>query len=172
MSVKFLVDSAADLTLQEAKELGVTHLPLKVLFGEEEYLDGVTLSHQAFYEKLAACDKLPTTSQASPAEFEKVFGELTANGDEVVAITVSSQLSGTYQSACIGADEFEGKVYVVDSMNVILGERLVLMRGLQLAQEGLSAKVIRLPEDVRNKFRGTLSRIVNDGATGLICLIL
>ena len=142
MSVKFLVDSAADLTLQEAKELGVTHLPLKVLFGEEEYLDGVTLSHQAFYEKLAAWDKLPTTSQASPAEFEKAFAELTADGDEVVAITVSSQLSGTYQSACIGADEFEGKVYVVDSMNVTLGERLVLMRGIQLAQTGLSAREI------------------------------
>ena len=142
MSVKFLVDSAADLTLHEAKELGVTHLPLKVLFGEEEYLDGVTLTHQAFYEKLAAWDKLPTTSQASPAEFEKVFDELTANGDEVVAIIVSSQLSGTYQSACIGADEFEGKVYVVASMNVTLGERLVLMRGIQLAQEGLSAKEI------------------------------
>ena len=142
MSVKFLVDSAADLTLEEAKALGVTHLPLKVLFGEEEYLDAVTLGYLEFYEKLAVCDKLPTTSQASPAEFEKVFEELTANGNEVVAITVSSQLSGTYQSACIGADEFEGKVYVVDSMNVTLGQRLVLMRGLQLANEGFSAKEI------------------------------
>ena len=142
MSVKFLVDSAADLTLREAETLGVTHLPLKVLFGQEEYLDGVTLDHQAFYEKLAACDKLPTTSQASPAEFERVFGEMTAGGDEVVAITVSSQLSGTYQSACIGAEEFDGKVFVVDSMNVTLGERLVLLRGLQLAGEGFSAREI------------------------------
>ena len=142
MSVKFVVDSAADLTLEEAKALGVAHLPLKVLFGEEEYLDAVTLGYQEFYEKLAACDKLPTTSQASPAEFEKVFGELTANGDEVVAITVSSGLSGTYQSACIGADDYAGKVYVVDSLNVTLGQRLVLMRGLQLAQDGLSAKEI------------------------------
>lgn len=154
MCVKFLVDSAADLTLDEAKQLGVTHLPLKVLFGEEEYLDGVTLGHQAFYEKLAVCDKLPTTSQASPAEFEKVFGELTANGDEVVAITISSQLSGTYQSACIGAEEFEGKVYVVDSMNVTLGQRLVLMRGLQLAKEGLSAKEIaRKLDEEKGKIR-------------------
>ena len=153
MSVKFLVDSAADLTLEEAKTLGVTHLPLKVLFGEEEYLDAVTLGYLDFYEKLAACDKLPTTSQASPAEFEKVFGELTANGDEVVAITVSSQLSGTYQSACIGADEFEGKVYVVDSMNVTLGERLVLMRGLQLAQQGLSAREIA---DKLNEEKGSI----------------
>ena len=142
MSVKFVVDSAADLTLEEARALGVTHLPLKVLFGEEEYLDGVTLGYLEFYEKLAACDKLPTTSQASPAEFEKVFRELTENGDEVVMVTVSSQLSGTYQSACIGAEEFEGKVHVVDSMNVTLGERLVLMRGLQLAGEGLSAGAI------------------------------
>ena len=142
MSVKFVVDSAADLTLEEARTLGVTHLPLKVLFGEEEYLDAVTLGYLEFYEKLASCDKLPTTSQASPAEFEKVFEELTANGDEVVAITVSSQLSGTYQSACIGAEDFEGKVYVVDSLNVTLGERLVLMRGLQLAKEGLGAREI------------------------------
>ena len=142
MSVKFVVDSAADLTLEEAKALGVTHLPLKVLFGEEEYLDAVTLGYLEFYEKLAACDKLPTTSQASPAEFEKIFRELTENGDEVVMVTVSSRLSGTYQSACIGADEFEGKVFVVDSMNVTLGERVVLMRGLQLAQEGLTAQEI------------------------------
>ena len=154
MSVKFVVDSAADLTLEEAKQLGVTHLPLKVLFGEEEYLDAVTLGYLEFYEKLAACDALPTTSQASPAEFEKVYRELTENGDEVVMVTVSSQLSGTYQSACIGADEFEGKVYVVDSMNVTLGQRLVLLRGLQLAEQGMSAKEIaRTLDEEKGKIR-------------------
>ena len=154
MSVKFVVDSAADLTLEEARELGVTHLPLKVLFDGEEYLDGVTLRHQEFYEKLAACGKLPTTSQASPAEFEKVYRDLTENGDEVVVVTVSSQLSGTYQSACIGADEFEGRVHVVDSMNVTLGERLVLLRGLQLARQGLGAgEIARILDEEKGKIR-------------------
>ena len=142
MAVKFVIDSAADVLPAEAQALGVAHLPLTVTFGTETFEDAVNLSHAEFYEKLVASKDLPTTSQVPPAVFGACFEKLTANGDEVVAITMSSRLSGTYQSAMIAADDFDGKVFVVDSLNATIGERILLMRGLELAQAGKSAAEI------------------------------
>ena len=139
--VKFIIDSAADVLPCECERLGVTHVPLKVLFGSAEYRDGVDLTHEAFYEKLAESDVLPTTSQVSPAEFADALQPLVAAGHEVVVITLSGKLSGTYQSACIAAADFEG-VYVVDSLSVSLGERILLQRGLVLAEGGMDAAQI------------------------------
>lgn len=139
MAVKFIIDSAADIIPSECEKLGVTHLPLKVLFGEEEFADSVTLSHEEFYEKLTTNPNHPTTSQISPAEFEDAYERLTAGGDEVVVITLSSKLSGTYQSAVIASEDYEGKVFVVDSLNATVGERTLLLYGVRLAAEGLSA---------------------------------
>ena len=142
MGVKFVIDSASDVLPEEARALGVAHLPLKVIFGQEEYSDAVDLSHGEFYEKLAASQDLPTTSQVTPAAFADCFKKLTANGDSVVAITISSVLSGTYQSAVIAAEDYEGRVFVVDSLNATIGERVLLMRGLELAKQGMSAQEI------------------------------
>ena len=142
MAVKFIIDSAADVIPSECEVLGVTHLPLKVLFGEQEYADAVTLSHAEFYEKLTTDPNHPTTSQVSPAEFEAAYERLTANGDEVVVITISSKLSGTYQSAVIASEDYEGKVFVVDSLNATVGERALLRCGISLAAQGLSAAEI------------------------------
>ena len=149
MAVKFIIDSAADVIPSECEVLGVTHLPLKVLFGEQEYADSVTLSHAEFYEKLTTDPNHPTTSQVSPAEFEAAYERLTANGDELVVITLSSKLSGTYQSAVIACEDYEGKVFVVDSLNATVGERALLLHGLKLARQGLSAAQIaeKLDED-------------------------
>ncbi len=142
MAIKFVIDSASDVLPEEAKALGVAHLPLTVTFGTETYEDSVTLSHAEFYEKLTTSKELPTTSQVSPAVFGDCFEKLTANGDSVVVITLSSKLSGTYQSAMIAADDYEGQVFVVDSLNATIGERILLMRGLELAEQGLSAAEI------------------------------
>ncbi len=142
MSVKFIVDSASDVLPEEAKALGVTHIPLKVSFGEETYEDAVNLSHDKFYEKLASSKALPTTSQISPATFEDTYKKLTADGNTVVVITLSSELSGTYQSAMIAAQEYPEQVFVVDSLSATVGQRILLLRGLELAEEGLSAKEI------------------------------
>ena len=142
MAVKFIIDSAADVIPSECEVLGVTHLPLKVLFGEQEYADAVTLSHAEFYEKLTTDPNHPTTSQVSPAEFETAYERLTANGDEVVVITISSKLSGTYQSAVIASEDYEGKVFVVDSLNATVGERALLRCGISLAAQDLSAAEI------------------------------
>ena len=154
MAVKFIIDSAADIIPSECEVLGITHLPLKVLFGEEEFADSVTISHEEFYEKLTSNPNHPTTSQVSPAEFEAAYERVTANGDEAVVITISSKLSGTYQSAVIASEDYEGKVFVVDSLNATVGERALLLHGIRLAAEGLSAAEIAAKlDEVKTRIR-------------------
>jgi len=152
MAIQFIVDSASDILPEEAKKLGILHMPLKVLFGQTEYADAVDLTHQIFYEKLIESDILPTTCQIPPAEFEAAFRSVAERGDTAIVITVSGELSGTYQSACIAAAEFPGQVYVVDSRSVCIGERILILRGLELAKKGLSAAKIadRLEMEKRN----------------------
>ncbi|MBQ8320325.1 MAG: DegV family protein [Clostridia bacterium] len=142
MAVKILVDSAADIGAAEAEELGISMLPLIVGFGEEEYLDGVDLTPVQFFEKLIEDDVFPKTSQITPFRFEERFSKLTKSGDEVVAITISSKLSGTYAAAVTAAKNFEGKVFVVDSKNAAIGERLLVQYALRLQKQGLSAREI------------------------------
>ncbi len=134
--VKIVIDSASDISKTEAEKLGIVMLPMLISIGEEEYLDGETLLPAEFYEKLIESDVMPKTSQITPFRFEEVFEELTKNGDEVLAITISSKLSGTYAGAVQAAAKFGGKVRVVDSMNACIGERLLCQYALRLLAEG------------------------------------
>ena len=140
MSVKIVVDSSVDL-IPELKAQ-VKTVALSVLFDGQEYKDGVTIDPEKFYEMLAQSETLPTTSQPTPAAFEDAYRELVEAGHEVLVITVGSKLSGTYQSATIAADEFPGKVFVLDSRTVAIGSALLAMSALKLAEEGLSAQQI------------------------------
>ena len=155
MAVKFIIDSASDVMPSECKKLGVIHVPLSVCFGDKVYADAVELNHKKFYKMLTSGNEAhPTTSQASPAVFADVMEQVVQDGDTAVVITVSSRLSGTYQSACIAAADFEGKVIVVDSMSATLGQRLLLLYGIRLAQEGLDAATIKDRLDaVKDKIR-------------------
>jgi len=148
MSIKIIVDSTTDLT-DSIKER-VTIVPLTVCFGTEEYIDGVNLTHQKFYEKLIESDTLPTTSQASPAAFLDVFENCLMPGDSAVVITLSSKLSGTYQSAVIAAGEYEN-VYVVDSSSVAIGTAILTEFALNCLDRGLSAKEIAHALDEKKK---------------------
>ena len=123
MSVKIIVDSACDITQEKAKEMNIDVLPLKTMFGDEEFLDGVTLNHQEFFEKLIETGIMPTTSQLTPYEYGEKFKEIKEAGDTAVCITISSKLSGCYQSACVAAADYEDCITVVDSQNVSLGEQ-------------------------------------------------
>ena len=96
-------------------------------------------SHREFYEKLIESDELPVTSQIPPAVFEEAYQAAVKQGDEVIVITISSKLSGTYQSANIGAEDYQGKVHIVDSENASLGERILVEYALRLKDQGLSA---------------------------------
>lgn len=140
MGVKMIVDSTADLTPPVRSRVEV--VPLTIRFGEEEYTDGVTIDSHTFYEKLIESDVLPTTSQASPFDFEEKFRRAVEEGHQVVCIAVSSRLSGTYQSACIAAEEFPGKVFVVDSQTIALGSAILTDYALSLVDRGLDAETI------------------------------
>lgn len=142
MGVKILCDSASDISQEEAKQLGIIVLPLKTIWEGKEYQDGVTMLPKEFYEKLIETDGLPTTSQVTPYEFEEAFRKVLEEGDTAVCLTVSSKLSGTYQSAVIANDELENQVELVDTLNVSLGENILVRRAAELRDEGKTAKEI------------------------------
>lgn len=142
MAVRIITDSASDITREDVAAAGnpaLTVLPLSITFGNTTYEDGVNLSHQRFYELLVEGDDLPMTGQVNPYAFERAIGEARAAGDEVIAITLSGKLSGTNASANTAAASFDSGVYVVDSKNVTVGERVLVDYALRLVGEGLSA---------------------------------
>ena len=143
MSVKIFVDSGSDITEKEAQTLGFGFLPIEVRFGDEEYFDGVDMTADIFYDKLSSSNQFPKTSQINPFRFEEAFINATFDGSDVVMITLSSKISGTYQSALEGAKNLKGKVYVVDSLNATCGQRILGLQALKLASQGLSAKEIK-----------------------------
>ena len=138
--VRIVVDSTADLLPELRRQVDV--VPLTVHFGPQEYVDGVTIQAEEFYRKLADCKELPTTSQATPFDFDKVFEPIIAEGDTVVAIVVSSRLSGTYQSARIAAEDYPGKVFVVDTLQVAISSSVLVAYALELVQKGMGAAEI------------------------------
>lgn len=139
MKTRIIVDSTSDL-LPEIKEQ-VHTVPLTVHFGDEEYVDGVTIDHKTFYEKLIETDVHPSTSQASPAAFEDEYEKARNAGEAAVVITVTSKLSGTYQSAMIAAQDYD-HIYVVDSGSVAIGGGILVEYALKLLNDGLEAKEI------------------------------
>lgn len=139
MSVKIIIDSTTDL--MPAVKARTMVVPLTVHFGDEEFIDGVTISHKEFYEKLVETDVMPRTSQAPPAAFAKVYDEVAAAGDSAVVIVISSKLSGTCQSAIIAAADYEN-IYVVDSGTGAIGAGILTEYALQLADQGMDAKAI------------------------------
>ena len=148
--VRIIVDSTADFS--PALKERVDCVPLTIHFGSEDYIDGVTIDHQTFYEKLTASAVLPTTSQAAPFAFAEAYEKAVERGEDVVVITISSLLSGTYQSAVIAAEDFPGRVHVVDSRSVALGSAVLADYALQLADQGLDAAAIaeKLTEEREN----------------------
>lgn len=139
MKTRIIVDSTADLT-PEVKSR-VHTVPLTVHFGDVEYVDGVTIDHKSFYEKLVESDVLPTTSQATPDAFMVEFEKAKTAGESAVVITLASQFSGTYQSAVIAAEDYDN-VYVVDSGSAAMGSGVLVELALRLLDGGKSAEEI------------------------------
>jgi DegV family protein with EDD domain len=146
LKIQIIVDSTVDMPERLKNRVHV--VPLTVCFGKEEFIDGVTIEKSRFYERLVESDVLPTTSQATPEAFRKVFEEILAAGDSAVAITISSKLSGTYQSACIAAMDFEN-VFVVDSTTAAIGSGILAEYALEIVNKVSSAK--KLAEELERK---------------------
>ena len=140
-AVKILADSTCDLSAEEAARLGVTLIPMGLSFGDECFRQGVEITNEVFYEKLASSTELPITSQLTPYDLEIVYREAIADGSEVVAIHLSSAFSGTYQSAVLAAKEV-GRVYPVDSQNASFGSALLIRAAVALRDRGQSAAQI------------------------------
>ncbi len=139
MKTRIIVDSTADLVSPFKERVHV--VPLTVHFGQEEFIDGVTIDHQTFYNKLIKSDVLPSTSQATPEAFLQEFEKVRIAGDSAVVITLASQFSGTYQSAMIAAAEYDN-IFVVDSESAAMGSGILVELAFRLLDEGRSAQEI------------------------------
>lgn len=139
MKTRIIVDSTADLMPDLKKR--VHTVPLTVRFGDKEYIDGVTIDHKTFYEKLIESDVLPTTSQATPEDFIKEFEKVKEAKEAAVVITLASKFSGTYQSAIIAAAEYEN-IYIVDSTSAAMGSGILIELAFKMLDEGMSAENI------------------------------
>jgi len=138
MPVKVVTDSTSDLSPQVAQELGITVVPVYVRFGEKVYRDGVDISQDEFYQKLAESPVHPSTAAPSPGEFAKVYEEAAQETDEIVSIHLTSKHSATYDSALQGR-ELAGagcRIEVVDSLSVSMGLGLITMAAARLAEAG------------------------------------
>ena len=151
MAIRIIVDSSADIEEDYARDHGIQIIPMTITFGNEEFAEGVDITRTEFFQRLVETDELPRTSQIPPMVFQDIFQEIVTAGDTAVVITLSSHISGTYQSACIAAAPFKESVLVVDSENATIGERLLAERAWALREEGLSAADIAYCLDQEKK---------------------
>ena len=148
--VKIVTDSLSDITSNVAQKLGITVVPLTVLFGHEAYLDRVTITTDEFYRRLVNGNVWPTTTQPTPKAYADVYDKLAAETDEILVVTISSKMSGTFQSAT-GAKSLatkKARVEVIDSQTVAMGLGLVVLAAAKKAQAG--AKLNELTDFVHH----------------------
>lgn len=174
MAVKVITDSLSDITSDIAQGLGITVVPLTVSFGRESFLDRITLTTDEFYYRLAHDATWPTTTQPPPGDFVNVFNKLAQETDEILVITLSSKLSGTYQSALNAKDVFEGKsrIEVIDSLTVAMGLGLIVIAAAKAAQAGANLDEVTdlvrraMPRSHLIAFFDTLKYLAKGGRIG------
>ena len=142
MAVRIITDSACDLSQEYASSRGITVIPLKVRFGDEEFLDGVTISPDTFYERLEKKDMVPKNSQITPYDYSGYFEETVRAGDSAVYIAMSAGVSGSWANACLSAAEYPGKIFVVDSRQFCISEGILAEEAARLRDQGKSAEEI------------------------------
>jgi len=143
MTVKIVTDSTSDITASLAHELGITVVPLVVLFGHESFLDRVDITTDEFYRRLTQENIYPTTTQPAPGAFADVYQKLLKDNDEILAIVLSSKLSGTYRSAvnAVSMVEGKGRIEVIDSLLTAMSLGLIVISAAKLAsQKGITLK--------------------------------
>ena len=154
MTVKIVTDSTADLSPEIVKELGITVVPEYILFGDKTYRDGIDISYDELYEKLIDNPKPPSTSQPTPADFTKVYRELSRETNEIISIHLSGKLSGTYSSALQGKKlaDTKSNITVIDSDLVSMGLGMLVMSAAKSALNNVNpAKIIdEIKEEMKN----------------------
>ena len=135
--IKIITDSTLDLPSDLIKEKNIEVLPLLINFGEESYLDGVEINTKEMLEKIERENILPTTAQITPNRFEEVFKKYLDEGYKIVTLLLSSEMSGTYQSACIAKNMLDtDDIVVIDSRNVTSGLGVLALKACEFRDNG------------------------------------
>lgn len=141
--IRILVDSAADFSAEEAKARNMELVPINITFNDKNYLDGIDITKDEFYELLTTSETFPMTAQPSPQDFLDVFEDVKEKGDQLVYISLSSALSGTFQSATLAKSMAEyDEIYLVDSLSATRAIRLMAEYACKLREEGKDAATI------------------------------
>ena len=157
--IKIISDSTLDLPLDVIRENDIEVMPLLINFGQDSYLDGVEITPKEMIERINRENVLPTTAQITPVRFEETFKKYLNDGYKIVVLTLSSEMSGTYQSACIAKDILEtDDIVVIDSQNVTSGLGLLVLKACRLRNQGYTIEQIE--EEIlasRSKVKSTLN---------------
>jgi DegV family protein with EDD domain len=170
--VQLITDSSADLPLELIEKYKIKIVPLSVRIGDSEYQERITITPEEFYEKMFSSDELPKTSQPSPSEFANVFTELAKNGEPMLCFTISSGLSGTYQSACLGKEISGADVTVFDTLGGSLGHGIQIIKAAEMAAEGKPLEeIVEELHQIRERMTilillDTLENVVKGGRLG------
>ena len=149
--IRIVADSSCCISQEDAKKMNIEIIPLPIDFDNETFLDGVTLSTEDFYKKLAVSKVLPTTSQPSPLEFIERFEEVKKSGDSILVITLSSKISGTYENACLYKKENGyAKIEIVDSLTTISAMEMIVKEAVRQRDNGMNVHELA---DHLNKFK-------------------
>ncbi len=135
-------DSTCDLTPELFEKYNISRLPLYITFGEESFRDGVEITPDELYQKVKETDTLPKTSAVSVGDFIEYFGKLLEEADQIIHFSLSSSLSCTFQNAILASAEFEGRVFLVDTLNLSTGEALTILHAAELLEAGKTAEEI------------------------------
>ena len=143
MAIRILTDTGSDCEIKEMKKMGCTIIPMSLTYGDQVYLDGEEIKREEFYDRLLTKKEIPVTSQPSPEQFLKEFRAAKEAGDSVVAVLISSALSGTFQSAVIAKEMAEyDEIYLVDSMTATAGIQVLVETACHMRDQGVAAKEI------------------------------
>ena len=153
--IELITDSTSDISQEEAAQLGIRVLPMSVYFGDQAFLDGIDISNEEFYAHLRQVETLPTTSQINPDAFLTIFQEVLDRGNQAVGIFLSSELSGTFQSAQIAKNILDSEdIFVVDSRHVAMSLSLLVTEAVRARDEGRTAdELVREITALREKLR-------------------
>lgn len=167
MAVKIIADSVSDLPKSICEKLNIQVVPLLVNFEDASYKDGVDITPKEFFEKLASVDVLPKTSQVNPGEFIDVFKPHLEQGDDIICITMSSKLSGTYQAAVTARDflEAEERIHILDSKGLSLGYGIIAIEAAQMVKNGLEKEAIL--KKMHERIKGITNIFIFDTLTYL-----
>lgn len=153
--IRFLVDTASDYNIQEAKDHNIEVISIAIEMGNETFYDGINITRDAFYKKLEFADEFPKTSQPSPQAFLDVFEKVKENNDQLICVLLSSELSGTVQSAVLAKNMVEyDDIYIVDSLTATYAIKVIADYGIKLAKEGKNAKeIVQILDGMKTKVK-------------------